>query len=147
MPIFADKIFWDAICELNHVFCRSISIPANNVLDVAALTDVADNFVNDIQICISRMWLVLRFSRVCFVCVFVGNLFCLVQFLMRTAISSGRWRTRYTVYEDFVWDAVLVYGYGISSHFQDAVRSGCLPLKFVVRVARQNVWGRFWCCC
>lgn len=71
--------------------------------------------------------------------IFVGCLFRLTQFLVMVMSSIGVWRICYAVDEDYVRDTVLVYGYGTSLYFQDAIQSECSSLKFVSLVACQDV--------
>lgn len=53
-----EEMFWDMLRKTNRVFCRFKSISAYDVLDVAALANVTDDFVDDVFACISRIWLV-----------------------------------------------------------------------------------------
>lgn len=64
--IFAEKIMWDVVRGPDRNFCRSIFIPAYNVLSIACFTNVTDDFVEGVLLCISRMWLVCWFSLYCF---------------------------------------------------------------------------------
>lgn len=76
----------------NRDFCWSVSIPTYNVLHVAALMNVIDDFGDHAFVCISRMCLVCQFNRSRFVCAYVGSLPRLVTFLLTTTIRLGLWR-------------------------------------------------------
>lgn len=52
------------VCGLNRVICKSKSILSYNVLDVVVLTDVTDDFVDDVFVLISRIWLVFCALRI-----------------------------------------------------------------------------------
>lgn len=83
-------MLWGIVRGFNRVFCKSISIPAYNVIDVVVSIDVTDACANDVFVHLSRMWLVYCFSRFRFACVKVGSPFCLVWFLVTTAIRLRR---------------------------------------------------------
>lgn len=54
MSIFADKKSWNMVQGLNHVFCRFISIPGNNMINVTALVVVTNNCVDNVLVSIIR---------------------------------------------------------------------------------------------
>lgn len=47
-PIFSKKVAWNMVCELNRVFCSSMSTPAYDIFNAMALLNVANDFVDDI---------------------------------------------------------------------------------------------------
>lgn len=49
-PIFVDKMLLDVIRGLNRVIFRPISIEAYNAFIIAALTEVKDDFVEDVLV-------------------------------------------------------------------------------------------------
>lgn len=106
--IFARKLLWDRVRELNRVLYRSISIPVYGVLDVAGLADETNDFSDEVFARISSKWVIYRFGRCCFVRVYAGSLFHLMRFLAMTAICLRRWRMRYTVYRKCIRGTVLV---------------------------------------
>lgn len=101
-PIFSDEMLWDMVCGVSCVLCKSISVPVYNVHDVAAQTDVTDDFVDDLFGHISGIRLVCSFSRFCFVRVYVEILVLLVRFFVMTASGSRRRRMCCTVYKVYV---------------------------------------------
>lgn len=59
-------MLWDVVRRIDCILCSSIFIPASSVLNSGAHINVTDDFVDDILVRISRVWLVCRFSRIRF---------------------------------------------------------------------------------
>lgn len=89
LPIFDDKMF-SMDHKLGRVICRSIFVSAYNVHDVAALTNVKVEFVEDVLFRIGRIWLECPFSQNCIVRFFVGCWFHPVRFTIMTAVRLKR---------------------------------------------------------
>lgn len=77
---------------------------------------MTDDIVDDILVCISRMWSVCRFSQFRFLRDYSGNLFCLARFFVMAAIGLRRRLMRYTIYGDCLRDAVLDYSHGSGAY-------------------------------
>lgn len=101
------------------------SYQRKNVFDISALTNVTDDLVFDVFLCITCMWLVWRLSPFCFVRVYIGRLFRLLQFLVRATIGFRQLCVRYKVYGDCVLYTVLFYSCGASLLLQYAMQFGC----------------------
>lgn len=62
----ADKLVRDGICGFNRIFCRILFFLAYSVFNIVVLTDVTNNFIDDLLVRSSHMWSSCRFSRCCF---------------------------------------------------------------------------------
>lgn len=81
--------------------------------------------------CRSSRFLLARFHVVC--------LLRFVQCLVSTTFGLQSWPARYEVNGYRTRNAVLVYGYGVVTNFQNVVRLGCSPLEDAVSVALRGV--------
>lgn len=131
--------------RFDHVFYGTTSIPAYSAFQIKASSNALSYVVSDVLVCIN-CFMRRRFIWSIFECVYVGCLFRLARCLFKAMFCIGGCHVRHAVDGDCVWNSVLVYGHSTSSYFQDTVRSGCLALKCVVRVARHGFCGWFQCC-
>lgn len=117
LPVFADKVAEDMVSKFNRVFCRTIFIPAYDIFNVAPLSAVVNDFVDEIPVCFIRILLASRFSWFCYMFVFVTCLLCFVRCFVTTRFGLGGLRMRYAVNGECIRYALLFYGNGVGLHF------------------------------
>lgn len=54
-PVLSDKVAWKMVCGFGHDFCRLIFTPAYYILNMTALTNLANSFVGAVLVCVVRI--------------------------------------------------------------------------------------------